>query len=63
MKKLVSKLKLNQINKSEMEERQLNILKGGNSSESCSCGCGGPYSTSTNSYANYTYGGDTNWYS
>lgn len=40
MKKL-SKLKLNQLSKAELEKRQLNALRGGNECFSCVCSCYG----------------------
>jgi len=35
--KKLSKLKLNQLSKSELDERAMNVLKGGNA-PGCSCG-------------------------
>ena len=49
MKKL-SKLKLNQLSSSELNERELSLLLGG--AGNCCCGCNGPSSTSANSSAN-----------
>lgn len=61
MKKL-GKLKLNQIEKSEMENREMNNLKGGG--DSCSCGCHyastGGSSYADNRKANWT-GGQTSY--
>jgi natural product precursor len=54
--KKVGFLKLTQLNKVELEERQMNALRGG---ESCSCGCGGPSNIYTNTSANYNYSGET----
>ena len=39
MKKL-SKIKLNEFSKTELERRKMNVLKGGESSCSCSAGIG-----------------------
>jgi natural product precursor len=53
--KKVGFLKLTQLNKVELEEREMNVLKGG---QTCSCGCGGISNVSNNSYANYYYAPD-----
>jgi natural product precursor len=60
MKNLNSKLKLNQLNKSELEKRQMNSIRGG---QSCACGCGGSATNYTNGYTNYGYGytGTSGW--
>ncbi|MDR2653467.1 MAG: TIGR04149 family rSAM-modified RiPP [Prevotellaceae bacterium] len=49
MKKL-NKIKLNNLSQTEIEKRQMNIIRGGNF---CSCSCMGPSSTSDNMNANY----------
>ena len=55
MKKLNS-LKLNQLNKAEIEKREMNILKGGNScSDCCPCRYEGSQCSSGDSY----YGGSS----
>ena len=51
--KTISKLKLTQLSKSELEARQMNCLLGGNNH--CSCGCGGPSLTHDNARANAEY--------
>lgn len=57
MKKL-GKLKLNQLSSAELNEQEMNTLRGG--SGSCCCGCGyagsGGSSSSSNSSANSSYG-------
>lgn len=49
MKKL-SKLKLNELSKTEIEKRELSKLLGG---ENCECGCAGTSSSNANFNANY----------
>ena len=39
--KTLSKIKLNQISKNEMEKRQMNALLGGSGCQPCSCVCTG----------------------
>jgi natural product precursor len=46
-------LKLTQINKAELEKREMNQLFG---SGCCACGCNGPSSTGDNFQANYNSG-------
>ena len=55
MKKL-NKIKLNQLNHAEMEDRAMNMLRGGNT---CGCGCNGPSSKEKNYSSNW----DGNLYS
>ena len=50
--KKIGKLKLNQIEKKEMGNREMNQLTGG---ESCGCGCHGSSSTTSNANANWNY--------
>lgn len=52
--KTISKLKLNQLSKAELERRDLNQIKGGECC--CSCACAGPSSTSDNARSNQGYG-------
>jgi natural product precursor len=52
MKKIGS-LKLNQINKTALKKREMNILKGG---VCCTCGCVGPSSAWDNGNANVAGG-------
>jgi natural product precursor len=52
MKKIKS-LKLNQIEKISLEEREMNTLLGG---ECCGCGCHGPSSLEDNRNANWYAG-------
>lgn len=40
--KTLKKIKLNQLSKTELENRELNNLKGGYNCFSCTCGCPGP---------------------
>ena len=47
--KALKKLKLNQLNDAEMEDRAMNMLRGGNT---CGCGCNAA-STDTNYSANW----------
>lgn len=53
--KQIGKLKLNQLSKAELNEREMNFIKGG----SCSCGChyagSGGSSSCENSQANLDY--------
>lgn len=49
-----SKIKLNQLNKTELSDREMNRLLGGN--ECCVCGCRGISSTLDNGQANEKYG-------
>lgn len=53
MKKL-SKLRLNQISKVSLNERQMNVIRGGD--PCCGCGCHGPSSTVDNQNANAANG-------
>ena len=46
-------LKLDQLDKVAMGERELSQLTGGNC---CGCGCNGPSSTTDNANANWNYG-------
>ena len=55
MKKL-KKIKLNQLNHAEMEDRAMNMLRGGNT---CGCGCDGPSGDEDNYSSNW----DGNLYS
>ena len=55
MKKL-KKIKLNQLNHAEMEDRAMNMLRAGNT---CGCGCNGPSSKEKNYSSNW----DGNLYS
>jgi natural product precursor len=54
--KQIGKLKLNQLSKAELNEREMNLIKGG----ACGCGClyanSGGSSTSSNDSANYQSG-------
>lgn len=50
--KIIEKLKLNQLHKDELSEREMNFLNGGGPPGNCVCGCGGPSSTSHNMGAN-----------
>ncbi|WP_455592714.1 TIGR04149 family rSAM-modified RiPP [Bacteroides sp.] len=50
MKKL-TKIKLTQLNKAEVSEKELNRLLGG--SNCCTCGCAGPSGPVDNNNANY----------
>ena len=54
MKKL-GKLKLNHLDKANLENKEMNLLKGGNC---CACACAGPSPSATNSSYNdaYDYG-------
>ncbi len=54
MKKL-NKIKLNQLNKDELEKRQMNSIYGGCSSH-CGCGCAAGSGTYDNGNANYAGG-------
>lgn len=58
MKKL-SKIKLNQLNKAELSEREMNRLLGGENC--CICGCRGSSSNGQNGQAN-TQGGTSGFY-
>lgn len=58
MKKL-GKIKLNQLNKAELSERELNRLLGG--TNCCLCGCRGSSSNGQNGAAN-TAGGTSGYY-
>jgi natural product precursor len=53
--KEINKLNLTQLNKVEIEKRQMNALRGGEYNQ-CVCGCGRPSSTSDNMNANAVYG-------
>jgi natural product precursor len=55
--KKINKLKLTQLSKLEIEKRQMNVLRGGES-WTCACGCGYPdiSPTSSNRTANAGYG-------
>lgn len=52
--KLLSKLKLNQLSKNELEKREMLHLNGGDCF--CTCACSGSSSTDDNCDANHTYG-------
>ncbi|NHB69820.1 rSAM-modified peptide [Bacteroidales bacterium M08MB] len=57
----MKKLKLNQLSKAELENREMSAIKGGNC---CGCGCHyegqpGGSSTTSNRDANYKYGYDS----
>jgi len=41
--KTLGKIKLNQFRKSELEQREMNALKGGCSCSQCPCSCPGEY--------------------
>jgi natural product precursor len=65
MKELKSKLKLTQLSKAELEERQMNVLRGGTDNDStCNCNCKSNATLTSTRSANsvygyqYTYGGD-----
>ena len=47
---VIGKLKLAQMRKADLENRQMNIIKGGECP--CACACGGPSSTYWNSHFN-----------
>lgn len=49
-----SKIKLNQLNKAELSEREMNRLLGGNGC--CTCGCRGDSNHNDNGLANAQYG-------
>jgi natural product precursor len=51
--KTIKSLKLNQIERVALKEREMNTLLGG---ECCGCGCHGPSSTNDNYTANYYAG-------
>lgn len=55
MKKL-SKLKLNALSDANLQDREMNTLKGGNISRSCGCGCHGSSSEQDNAQQNSNYG-------
>lgn len=54
MKKTISKLKLTQLSKADLEARQMNMLRGG--VRSCTCSCEGTSSAATNRSSNYNSG-------
>ncbi|SFL21451.1 TIGR04149 family rSAM-modified RiPP [Proteiniphilum acetatigenes] len=63
--KTISKLKLNQLSKVELEKREMNALKGGTDADpTCNCNCSGSGTQSATIGANsnygyqYSYGGD-----
>ena len=51
MKKL-GKFKLNQLDKANLENKEMNLLKGGGC---CACACAGPSPSATNSSVNDSY--------
>jgi natural product precursor len=51
--KTIKSLKLNQIERVALKEREMNTLLGG---ECCGCGCHGPSSNRDNAYANWGAG-------
>jgi natural product precursor len=53
MMKNLTKLKLNEVSRIELEKREMNQLVGG---ECCGCGCNGPSSTEQNANANWYSG-------
>jgi natural product precursor len=63
--KTIDKLKLTQLSKVELEERQMNALRGGtNDDDSCNCNCSSGSTKDSTMSANakygyqYSYGGD-----
>ena len=59
--KTLKRLKLTQLGKSELEKKQLEMLRGGffgdnTTTDGCNCGCGGSSSTFDNGHANMYYG-------
>jgi natural product precursor len=53
--KKISNLKLNDLSKVELENKEMNNLVGG----ACGCGCQGPSSNDDNEEANNVYGYDS----
>ena len=51
--KKIKKLKLTHLNKNVLEQRQMNVVKGGNT---CSCSCAGSSTNMSNMNANYGIG-------
>jgi natural product precursor len=51
-----SRLKLNQLVNVDLNEQEMNILRGGGTPGNCCCGCNGPSSTADNSAANNAKG-------
>lgn len=54
--KVLKKLKLNVLSAENLSGREMNGLRGGNSSDCCGCGCNGSSATYINRNANSSYG-------
>jgi natural product precursor len=54
--KTLKSLKLNQLSKAKLKNREMNSLLGAGTPGCCNCGCGGPSSTGENMRANSKLG-------